>query len=68
MARRDVITFGKYKRQMMRAAIELGYGTDVASAIEKCNNDSEVSVIMNRARRESMLEDRWKFLDKQAAC
>ncbi len=65
MANGERITFGKYKRQMMKAAVELGYDMVVVTRIENSKNDTEITDIMNRARRESMTEDKWKALDKK---
>ena len=65
MSYRQNMTFGKYRKQMMKAAIELGYGLDVVNRVENASSDSEITDIMNRARRGCMEEDKWKALDRK---
>ena len=65
MANGTRMTFGRYKRQLMKAAIELGYGTVVVDKLENASTRSELSDIMYRARHESMDEDKWEVLDKK---
>ena len=59
------MTFKKYRRQMMTAAIELGYGMEVSERVGKAKTVAEITAIMNRARRECMAEDKWKVLGKK---
>lgn len=56
-------TFRSYKRQMMTAAIELGYGDKVVKLISNASTTDEINNILNRARRRCMMEDKWKVLD-----
>lgn len=65
MSYRQNMTFNKYRKQMMKAAVELGYGMVVVTRIENSKSDSEITDIMNQARRERMAEDKWKVLDKK---
>ena len=65
MAKKRSETFSKYRKQMMKAAIELGYGMVVVNRIENATTHSELSDIMYRARHESMAEDKWEALDKK---
>lgn len=63
MAHGNCMTFGNYKRQLKKAAIELGYDMDVIKSIEKATTRSELSKIMLKARHASMEEDKWAVLD-----
>lgn len=56
-------TFRSYKRQMMTAAIELGYGQAVAKRISEAKTSSEIENIMHKSRLNCMREDKWKVLD-----
>lgn len=51
-------TFRSYRRQMMTAAIELGYGMEVSDRIGKAKTVAEITAIMNRARRNSINKDK----------
>ena len=58
------MTFKKYRRQMMTAAIELGYGMEVSERVGKAKTVAEITTIMNRARLGCMAEDKWKALNR----
>ena len=63
MANGECMTFEQYRRQMMQAAVELGYGADVVKRLKKATARSELSDIMYKARHASMAEDKWAVLD-----
>ena len=54
------MTFKKYRRQMMTAAIELGYGMEISERVSKAKTVAEITAIMNRARRNGIDKDKEK--------
>lgn len=51
-------TFRSYKRQMMTAAVELGYGSKVADKISNAKTTEEINDILYRARRDCMAKEK----------
>ena len=51
------VEFGKYRRQMMKAAKDLRYGQDTIDKIHDAKTENEISIIMTNARKAQMLKE-----------
>lgn len=50
-AQKEIMKFREYRKQAIHAAIELGYGAIVVSAVRESNSIAEIERIMSTARR-----------------